>query len=53
MIPEIGIMIGCYIITKMLSLSFNKNEAPITRIFSYITIFISAVVILDLILKEF
>ena len=49
MIPSIGIMIGCYIITKLTSVMFNKDEVPISRIFSGISIFVSAVVILTLI----
>ncbi len=49
MIPNIGIMIGCYIITKLTSVMIDKDEAPVTRIFSGLTIFLSAVTILTLI----
>lgn len=46
MIPMIGLMIGSYIITRMVSLITRKNEmkeAPIITALAIITIFISIV----------
>ena len=51
MIPDIGFMIGCYIITKMFSLINREEEAVITKIFSIITMLITVVCVFDLLSK--
>ena len=51
MIPDIGFMIGCYIITKMISLIGRKEEYGITKVFSVITIIITIICVFDLLAK--
>lgn len=44
MIPSIGYMIGCYVLTRMLSLIIGKREgkeSPVTIIFAAITIIVA------------
>jgi len=51
MLPEIGLMIGAYIITRMVSFMTRKeprNESRITEAFAAITIIVTVLVILDL-----
>lgn len=50
MLPDIGIMIGCYIVTRMTSL-LNKEEPKIVKIFSGITIAVAIIMTLDLIMR--
>lgn len=47
MLPDIGLMIGFYIITRMLSL-FKNDKSVVIRIFSIITIIIAIICTLDL-----
>lgn len=54
MIPDIGLMIGLYIITRMISLLTRRKERKehiIVLIFACITIFVSIVAMTDLFLK--
>ena len=53
MIPEIGVMVGAYIVTRMLELIVGPNSraAVITRAFAIVTILVSLVVIADLALR--
>ena len=51
MIPMMSLMIGSYIITRMISFITRKDErkeAPIITVLAAITILISIVVIIDL-----
>lgn len=52
MIPEIGVMIGCYIITKMLSL-YAKKESKTVKTFCGITVIVAILCSLDLIIRAF
>jgi len=52
MIPEIGLMIGFYIITRMISLLMRKGERKeniVVYVFAVITILITIFVMYDLI----
>jgi hypothetical protein len=53
MIPDIGVMIGAYIFTKMFSLLTRKEskESVATKIFAVITILITIFIVLDLLLS--
>lgn len=51
MVPSIGIMIGCYIITRMLSFLSRKGdraESGLTKAFAVITILITLLIMVDL-----
>ena len=51
MIPEIGIMIGAYIITRMTSFLTRRGEGPadlIVKFFAGITILVTLIGVLDL-----
>ncbi len=51
MIPEIGLMIGFFIITVMLSYisrSGEKKEHPVVNIFALLTIIFSVIIMIDL-----
>lgn len=50
MIPSIGIMIGAYIFTKMLSLLSIREEAKGTKVFAVITILVTIFTVIDLLL---
>lgn len=54
MIPEIGLMVGFYIVTRSLSFLFRKNpnESIAVRIFAILTILITVLVIADLFLRS-
>jgi hypothetical protein len=52
MIPEIGVMIGLYIITKMLSMLSGKTEAKIVNWLCLITIVATVIIIIDLISRS-
>ncbi len=47
MIPDIGFMIGCYIVTRMISLMKNDKSIGI-RIIAVITIIVTAYCMTDL-----
>lgn len=54
MIPDIGLMMGVYIITRMISFLTRKgerSESVIVRIFAVITIFVTIICIFDLLLR--
>ncbi len=54
MLPEIGFMVGAYIITRMTSLltrTEQGTESMIARIFASITILVTGLVVLDLFLR--
>lgn len=53
MIPEIGVMIGAYIVTRMLShiLKTNSNLHWLSASFAVVTILITLVVCYDLLLR--
>jgi hypothetical protein len=51
MIPEIGVMIGLYILTRMLVLVIDKAQAGSVRIFAAITLIVSALVMADLLVR--
>lgn len=48
MIPEIGIMVGLYIVTRMLTLVLNSRESISVRLFAALTAIVAAVVMGDL-----
>ena len=51
MIPTIGVMIGFYIITRMISLYTRKGdyaESKITKVFTIITIIVAVIGIISL-----
>lgn len=50
MLPDIGIMVGLYIITRMLYL-VKKNDSVLVRIFAVITIIAAVLCTLDLLLR--
>jgi hypothetical protein len=54
MIPEIGLMIGFFIITIMLSYllrSGEKKEHSVVVIFAAVTIFITIIIMIDLFVR--
>jgi hypothetical protein len=51
MLPEIGMMVGCYIITKLVWICGQENSKGIVKVFSAITIFVSIVVMVDLMFR--
>ena len=50
MLPDIGIMVGCYIITRMTSM-ISREEPKIVKIFSGITIAVAILMTLDLAMR--
>lgn len=53
MITEIGIMIGFYIVTRMLSMLTSRNEIKIVNWLSLVTIIVTIIVIIDLCFRGF
>lgn len=54
MVAEIGIMIGIYIVTRMLSYltrSKEMHESIIVKVFAVITILVTIIVVADLFLR--
>jgi hypothetical protein len=51
LIPDIGTMIGLYIITRMVALLFNKDASIAPKIMSVITIIVALASIVDLLNK--
>jgi hypothetical protein len=47
-IPEIGVMIGLYIVTRMLAITLDKAKAGSVRVFGAITLIVAVLVIADL-----
>ncbi|MFA5905167.1 MAG: hypothetical protein WC836_14635 [Desulfobacula sp.] len=53
MIPEIGTMIGCYIITKLLYLTGKDDATTLIKILSLVSILVTVVVVADLIVRGY
>ncbi len=55
MLPEIGIMVGFYIIVRILNMERTKDGRPtaVTRIFALVTLVVTGLVILDLGMRGF
>ena len=54
MIPAIGLMVGCYIITRMISFltrTGERRESASVKTFAGITIIITIICVLDLLLR--
>jgi len=51
MIPDIGVMIGLYIVTKMISFATKDKESIFVRIFAIITIIVAVICVADLFLS--
>lgn len=53
MLAEIGIMIGFYVLTRMLTIERKKDGAPssLARVFATITFIVATIVILDLLVR--
>lgn len=51
MIPDIGLMVGFYIITRMVSLANRENESIVVKILAALTILVTAWAIFDLITR--
>lgn len=51
MIPDIGAMIGLYIITRMLVVAFDPAQRTVSKVFSWITILTALICIADLLSK--
>lgn len=49
MIPTIGVMIGFYIIARMIDLIFNREKAIIVKVFAVIAIIVDILCLVDLI----
>jgi hypothetical protein len=53
-IPDIGLMIGFYIITRMISFLTRKEpmaENLVVKVFAVITLFVTMIALLDLLLR--
>ncbi|KKW40944.1 hypothetical protein A2454_00590 [Candidatus Peribacteria bacterium RIFOXYC2_FULL_55_14] len=55
MLAEIGIMVGFYIMTRMLSLERTKEGkvSSFARVFSAVTFIVTALVVIDLVIRGF
>jgi hypothetical protein len=51
MIPDIGIMIGLYIITRMIVVGFDPQQRTTSRVFAWITVLTAIICIADLLAK--
>jgi hypothetical protein len=51
MIPEIGFMVGCYIITKLAYISGRQEATTPVKIFSMITVVVTMLVCADLFIR--
>ncbi|WP_454826068.1 hypothetical protein [Paraburkholderia xenovorans] len=51
MIPDIGVMIGLYIITRMIVVAFDPAQRTVSKIFSWITVVTALICIVDLLSK--
>lgn len=51
MIPDIGAMVGLYIITRMIALICDKTQGALPKVFSAFTIVIALICIVDLLNK--
>jgi glycopeptide antibiotics resistance protein len=48
MIPAIGIMVGAYIITRMMEILAKAESKNVTKVFSVVTILVTLVSVVDL-----
>lgn len=46
MLPAIGLMVGAYILTRMLELATNKAAHPLAKIFAILTFIVTVVCII-------
>jgi hypothetical protein len=51
MIPDIGLMVGLYIITRMIVVICDKDKTATPKVFSAITILVTLFCIVDLLNK--
>ena len=51
MIPEIGAMVGLYIVTRMAGVLLDKSSPALVRVFAVITLLAAVLVIVDLVLR--
>jgi len=51
MIPDIGLIIGAYVITRCLSLIFQEEQSMVVMIFASLTIIITIISLISLIYK--
>jgi len=51
MIPEIGVMVGLYIVTRMLQLVTDKAATGTVKVFGAITALVAALVMADLLVR--
>lgn len=51
MIPEIGVMVGLYVVTRMLQLVTDKAAAGTAKVFGAITALVAALVMADLLVR--
>jgi hypothetical protein len=54
MIVEIGIMVGAYIITRMISFvtrTGERSESILTKIFAVLTVLVTVIIVADLLLR--
>ncbi|WP_244828462.1 hypothetical protein [Caballeronia sp. TF1N1] len=52
MIPDIGLMVGLYIITRMIVLVVDKGQKSVSRLFAAGTILVALICIVDLMSKS-
>lgn len=50
MIPDIGLMIGAYIFTRMADLA-NSSSSKMIRVFAALTMVVTVLVVLDLLMR--
>jgi len=53
MLAEIGIMVGVYIITRMVDLNLGRNGKAflVTRVVSILTLLLTGLIVLDLLVR--
>lgn len=51
MLSEIGFMVGCYIITKLIYICGQKETGGLVKAFSGVTILVSILVMTDLLIR--
>jgi hypothetical protein len=52
MIPEIGVMVGLYVITRMFQLVTDEITAGSVKVFGVITALVAAVVMADVLVRS-
>jgi hypothetical protein len=48
MIPDIGLMIGAYVFTRMLQLQFDPEEGTFVKMLGVVTMIVVAICVIDL-----